>query len=174
MNARMKTQSRSTSAGRPPKFRETTRPVTVTLPMRILQQLGAVNPDRAQAIVRVTEAVTGGGHRRFKPVELVEVSPGKAIIVVGPCASLRAIGWLQLVEIARGRSLLVIPSGTAVDALEVAIMDLLDPTNSIGEDERSLLTELRDQLVRLRRGHRISKAEIILFDIARRRDGPAA
>ena len=72
------------AGGRPPKFREARRPVTVTLPERVLKTLEAVNPDRALAIVKCVDAVAGKGEHAAKPVELVEVLPGKALIVVGP------------------------------------------------------------------------------------------
>lgn len=159
-----KTGSTNRTTGRPPKFDEPRRPVTVTLPERVLRQLDAVSRDRAQAIVKVTEAVVGGKRSGPRPVELVEVGPGKAVIIVGPCASLSRIPWLQLVETAPGRNLLIIPSGMAVDSLEIAILDILENLPAIDVAERSQLVELRSQLGKLRRAGRISKAEIIFFD----------
>ena len=44
--------------GRPAKFAEPSRPVTVTLPERILDLLAAVDSDRAQAIVKTVEAIS--------------------------------------------------------------------------------------------------------------------
>ncbi len=154
----------SHTSGRPPKFNEPRRPITVTLPDRILRQLDAMGDDRAQAIVKVTEAVVGRNPAGPKQVDLVEVSPGVAVIIVGPCASLRRIEWLRLVETAPGRNLLIIPSGTAVDSLEIAILDLLENSPSLHHEERPLLDELRCRLRSLRREQRISKAEIIFFD----------
>jgi hypothetical protein len=154
------------TSGRPPKFNEPRRPVTVTLPERILQQLSAIDEDRAQAITKVTEAVAGTATAASRLVELVEVGQGKAVIVVGPCASLRQIVWLRLVEIAPGRNLLIIPTGMPVDSLEVAILDLIENAPALDDRERVLLEALRSQLGRLRREDRISKAEIIFFDVA--------
>jgi len=159
-----KTQSSGRGSGRPPKFDEPRRPVTVTLPERVLRQLEALDHDRAQAIVKVTEAVAGSSGSVPKQVELVDVTPGKAVIIIGVSLSLRRIPWLQLVETAPGRNLLIIPSGMAVDSLEVAILDLLEKAPGIDAEERSLLVELRRQLGALRRERRISKAEIIFFD----------
>lgn len=154
------------AGGRPPKFNEPRHPITVTLPERTLRQLSALGPDRARAIVKVTDAVVGTNESGPKPVELVEIAPGKAVIVVGPCESLMQVTWLRLAEIAPGRNLLIIPSGTAVDSLEVAILDLLDGLSAQDDDrERALLEELRMRLGALRRQGRISKAEIILFDV---------
>ena len=163
----MKTSKPSHAGGRPPKFMEESRPVTVTLPESTLRQLSSIHPDRAQAIVKATEAVLGSTPGGMKPVELVEVSPGLSVIVVGPCKSLRHIPWLQLVEITPARNLLIIPSGTAVDSLEVAILDLLENLPVSEAYEQNLLKELRNELGCLRRGRKISKAEIIFFDTAK-------
>lgn len=151
-------------SGRPPKFAEPRRPVTVTLPERTLSQLQSISADRAQAIVRATEAFGGLARPVSKNVELVEISPGRAMIFVGPCPSLRRIPWLRLLETAPGRNMLIIPSGTAVDSLEVEILDLLEKGPAMRPDERSLLVELRGLLGDLRRTQRMSKAEIIVFD----------
>lgn len=162
-------ESKNRSTGRPPKFNEPRRPITVTLPDRILRQLDAIDGDRAQAIVKVTETIVGRNQSSPKSVELVEISPGRAVLIVGPSASLRRIAWLQLVETAPGRNMLIIPSGTAVDSLEVEILDLLENEPPVDAEERALLVELRNQLGYLRREHRISKAEIIVFNTQNRR-----
>ena len=122
--------------GRPPKFQEPRRPVTVTLPESTLAKLAAINPDRAQAIVKATHAAMprkANGHKR---VELVEVMPGLGVLIVGPSRYLQKIKWLRLVELAPMRYLLVVPSGTAIDSLEVAIIDLLEnlePGRGVGK-----------------------------------------
>lgn len=166
MNSRVPERAPPKS-GRPPKFAEPRRPITVTLPERTLQQLASIDPDRALAIVRATEAFAGLGRPVSKNVQLIEISPGKAMIFVGPSPSLRRIPWLKLLETAPGRNMLIIPSGTAVDSLEVGILDLLEKGPVMKAEERSMLEELRDQLGNLRRSHRISKAEIIVFDTRR-------
>jgi len=43
--------------GRPRKFQEASRPVTVTLPQRTLELLSTFDEDRGRAIVKVTDAV---------------------------------------------------------------------------------------------------------------------
>ena len=152
------------TGGRPPKYDEACRPITVTLPERVLLNLQSVSPDRSRAIVKCVEAVTGIGDRPLKPVELVEVAPGKALIVVRPSRSLTQIAWLRLVEIAPTRYLLVLPTGTPVEALEVAINDLLGNLDPDDEDA-ALLTELRNVIGYQRRGQTISKAELLFVDV---------
>jgi hypothetical protein len=154
-------------AGRPPKFHEARRPVTVTLPESTLARLASIDPDRARAIVKVTNAVTPD---HAKHVELVEVSPGLGVIIVGPSTLLRKIKWLRLVEVAPTRFLLTIPLGTSVDSLELAIGDLLEEVKPHENREHSTLIELRDLIRRLRRHGELSKAEM-LFIHTRTRGG---
>ena len=149
-------------SGRPPKFRGPRRPVTVTLPEGTLARLASVDPDRARAIVKVTDAAMPLRANRQNQVDLVEISPGLAIIIVGPSQLLQKIKWLRLVEVAPMRFLLSIPLGTSIDTLELSILELLEEATQDGE--HSLLTQLRDLIRRLRRGGRLSKAELLLVD----------
>jgi hypothetical protein len=151
--------------GRPPKFQEPRRPVTVTLPESTLAKLAAINPDRAQAIVKATDAAMprkASGHKQR--VELVEVMPGLGVIIVGPSRYLQKIKWLRLVEVAPMRYLLVVPSGTAIDSLEVAIIDLLENLDQGEEWEKAILEQLRDMMRSLRLGGKLSKAELMFID----------
>jgi len=161
----MQLRTKKNRGGRPPKFREPRGPVTMTLPKRILDQLSEINPDRACAVVKITEAVMGTGKGHFKPVELIEMAPGKSLIVVGPCKTLRKIPWLKLIEITRTRYLLTIPSGTSIEALEVALGDLSsNPELQKNEHENAVLRELLNLIGRQRRAQRLSKAEILIVD----------
>ncbi len=156
--------------GRPPKFCEPRRPVTMTLPDRILDHLSEIDPDRTRAVVKVTEAVAGIGRESFKPVELVEMAPGKSLIVVGPSRALRRIPWLRLIEITRARYLLTIPLGTPIEALEVALGDLIRrPELRKNVQENAVLEELMNLIGQQRRTRRLSKAEILIID-----SGPGA
>jgi hypothetical protein len=150
--------------GRPPKYGEPSKPITVTLPERILKDLQSINPDRSRAIVKCVETLMEKGGRSLKHVQLIEVVPGKALIVVGPSLYLRQIEWLQLVEITPLRYLLVLPSGTPVEALEVTIQDLLGQVDP-DSDEKVILTELLDVIGFQRRDRSISKAELLFFSI---------
>jgi len=151
--------------GRPPKFREPRHPITMTLPERILEQLAEIDPDRTCAVVKVTEAVVGTRKGHFKPVELVEMAPGKSLIVVGPSKALKKIPWLKLIEIAQTRYLLTIPSGTPIEALEVALGDLFHGAEfQKNEREITILKELLDLIGHQRRARRLSKAEILVID----------
>lgn len=153
-------------AGRPPKFKEDRRPITVTLPERILRQLDFVDGDRARAIVKCVEAASGGLATRGPRVELVEVAPGQALIVVNSARSLSQIPWLRMVEVAPGRFVLVVPSGTPVETLEVAVMDLLENLGVEEEEERLLLSDLRRMIGQQRRCSAFSKGELVFVAVA--------
>jgi hypothetical protein len=152
--------------GRPPKFREPRRPVTVTLPERTLRLLAAVDKDRARAVVKVTDAALAPTDRAEKKLlEVVEVMPGVGIILVGASRCLRQIPWLGLVEVAPARFLLSIPSGTPVESLEIALDDLLREAVSPADGrERAMLEQLHALMRTLRRGRSVSKAEMLFVD----------
>src|SRR5690242_5281845 len=150
-------------SGRPPKFSEPRRPVTVTLPESTLDRLASIDADRARAIVKVTDAAMPLDTKEQR-VQLVEVGPGLGVIIVGPSQILRRIEWLRLVEVAPTRFLLTIAAGTSVEALEVAITDLLEAVDADDAWEQSLLSELRDLIRNLRRRGGLSKAEMLFID----------
>jgi hypothetical protein len=150
--------------GRPPKFRGPRRPVTVTLPESTLARLASIDSDRARAIVKITDAAVPLDPKQQLQVELVEVSPGLAIIIVGPSQLLRKIEWLRLVEVAPMRFLLSIPLGTSIDSLELAVLELLEDSELYDARERSLLSQLRDLIRILRRRGELSKAEMLFVD----------
>jgi transposase len=138
--------------------------VTTTLPERTLQELEAIDNDRARAIVKAAAMAVRSNSQEAIFVEVIEVFPGRAVILVGPSKSLRKIGWLRMVEIAPARFLLVIPTGTALEALEVAMTDLLGNLAQRETYEHKLLTELHRVLSHRRREQRVSKAEILLLN----------
>ena len=153
--------------GRPPKFQEERRPITVTLPERILEKLTALNPDRAKAIVKCVEAVSGDNTKGSERVDVVEVLPGKALIVVGVSRVLKSISWLRLAEIMPGRYLLVLPPATSIESLEVELHDLIQTLGPEDASERGILQKLHDTLGLSRRRKALSKAELIFVDVSR-------
>lgn len=157
-----KTSPTRLGAGRPPKFDEVRRPVTVTLPQRILDLLAQVDADRARAIARVTEAAVGRDRPENKQVELVEIAPDRCVVVVSQSEYLRKIPWLKLVEISPARNLLIIPPGAPIEALEVSLLDLIED-EATDHKAVGMLKQLRSTISRLRREGRVTKGEIIFF-----------
>lgn len=149
-------------AGRPPKFAEPRRPVTLTLPERTLRQLAAYDADRAKAIVRLAEAVLGGRTNGSPAVRLVEVAPETSVIIVGASRLLPRLRFIRRVEVSPGCYLLMIPTGTPIESVELELLDLIDDVPAADGPERALLVRLHDLLRRVRRGSQVSKAEILL------------
>lgn len=149
--------------GRPPKFAEESSPITVTLPRRILSNLMEIDSDRAKAIVKCVDFMT-----QMKPeerrVDVVRVTKDNALLIVPPSRNLQTITWLQLIEIAPARFLLVIPSGTAIEALEIALVDLIERLPEEEVVEKSLLIDLRQKLKQNRRKDGLSKGEILFVN----------
>ena len=154
----------SSAGGRPRKFSEASRPVTVTLPVRTLKLLESVDHDRAKAIAKAADAAACAPGSQLEPVSLVKIDSATAIIVVGPSKCLRTIPWLRLVEIAPARYLLSIPTGTPPERLELAIMDLLSDLADGDAHERELLDSLRRHFAHLRSRRGMTKSEIMLVD----------
>lgn len=154
----------SSSGGRPPKFDEPSRPVTVTLPERILRLLASVNADRAKAISTTVETVLGTSEPPTKTVELVQIAPGKAIILVAHSRYLESLPWLRLVEIAPARHLISLLPGTSIEKLEVAIHDLLDVVPDDEPRERELLEALHQNVRSRRRDQKLGKEEILIVE----------
>ena len=147
--------------GRPKKFAEPSRPITVTLPDRTLKLLEAVDEDRAKAITKIIDGSIYEAEFD-RAVRLAEIQPGIGVLIVGPSKRLREIPWLRLAEIAPARFLLAIPSGTPPERLELALIDLLDNLAEDEDHERMLLNELRRHIGNLRREQRMFQSEIIL------------
>lgn len=160
----MRSSVKKHPGGRPPKFNEPRRPVTMTLPDRTLRRMASIDPDRARAVTKLVDAATGANAGGERCVELVKVAPGKAVIFVARSAHLGRIPWVRLVEVAPGRHLVSVAPGTPVEKLEVAIGDLLETVPADESDERELLSVLLQNIRAPRRNHRITKEEILFVE----------
>ncbi|MBI2568279.1 MAG: hypothetical protein HYV63_14740 [Candidatus Schekmanbacteria bacterium] len=151
-------------AGRPPKFDEPRRPVTVTLPERTIQQLARVHPDRARAIALLAENAAGAPERAAHGVELVRFAPDSALILVGKSPTLAGIDGLRLVEVIPDRYLLVVPSGASAESLELALHDALNELPADADPgERAILEELARLMGHGRRQSAMSKGELLII-----------
>jgi len=159
------TPRRRHPGGRPRKYGEPSRPVTVTLPESTLAQLAGLDPDRGRAIVKAIRAALPRETQGL--TELVEVLPGTGILLTGPSRYLGRIAWLHLVEIAPGRFLLALPKGTTADSLAIALIDLLETISPKEPLEYQLISTLIEHLRSFRQGGNISQAEILLVAMPR-------
>lgn len=149
-------------AGRPSKFNEPSRPVTVTLPERTLERLNEIDADRARAIVKAVDQVREGGERTEPSVDVIETTPGTACLLISRSRSLATIPWLKLIEVSSSRYLLAIESGTAIEKVEVALRDLIERAEKDWPNELGVLEELRAKFTDMRRNERFRKSEILL------------
>ena len=157
---------RKAGGGRPPKFDEESSPITVTLPHRIVKNLQDIDEDRAKAIVKCVDNMICQLHPEEKKVDVIQVSKEAALLIVPSSRNLQSISWLQLIEITPSRFLLVIPSGTAIEALELALVDLIEHLPEDDLAERNLLTDLRRKLSQNRRKEGVSKGEILFLHMS--------
>ena len=152
--------------GRPRKFNESSRPVTVTLPDSTLRKLALVDADRARAIVRVANGAVSDEDAVVRPVQVIEVFKGKGLITIPTCPALDGIPWLRRVRVAPGRELLALPPGTPIESLELALMDVLDRQDHVAAADVGVLRSLRDLLAVNRRRGRMEKGELIFVTMA--------
>lgn len=155
------------AGGRPPKFKEPSRPVTVTLPERTLERLAAIDADRAKAIVKATGMMAPQEEQAKDLVQVVEVMPGTGIILVGSSRRLKQIPWLRVVEVSPHRNLLVLPKDMSADSLEVALQDLMESIPANETREHRLIAELHRCMRMFRRDHTVTKAEILFVNTRR-------
>ena len=151
-------------SGRPKKFDESSKVITLTLPLRTLQELEKIDVDRACAIVKAVDLAGGIQKAGASRVEIVKAMPGKAVILIEQSRRLKAIPWLQLIAISPTQHILSIPTGTPLERLELAISDIVADMKDEDGDERRMLVQLCDELARLRRERRMQKVEIILIE----------
>lgn len=153
------------SGGRPPKFEEPSRPITVTLPESTLEGLRQIHPDRGQAIVKLTQGALSEGRSAPPLVEIVKMASKTGLLVIGPCEALRKIPFIHLVEVAPARFLIALESGNDFKTLEIAIQDVLEDIPDENNRERQLILLLFENIRRLRKADRVSMAEILLVSL---------
>jgi hypothetical protein len=156
---------RKPPGGRPPKFNEPSKPVTITLPERTLARLRSIDRDRAKAVVKAVDAVFEDKAADSHGAQVIEMAPGTGIVVIPDNRSLRSVTWFKMIEVAPARYLLSIAPGTSIEKIEIALMDLVEKARASAPEDVGLLETLRGQLGELRRGQKISMAEILFVDV---------
>jgi hypothetical protein len=99
-------------------------------------------------------------------VEIRPVSEDAGLIVVPYIQTLKKIPWIEFLEIEPFHYLLSIPSGTAIESLEIAIVDLLEHLSDEEKDDLPLLKELKRKISKHRRERQVFKAEVLFFKTA--------
>jgi len=146
--------------GRPPKFQEASKPVTLTLPERTLEKLEQVDPDRAKAIVKLVDHAV---QNLLCEPQSVEVAPGIHLLMVPSTPILNRLEWIRLIEVSPGRFLVTLEPGTSNEKIEVALSDLIEGGAAQSPVELQTLLAIRKHLTQMRRSDAISRAEILVF-----------
>lgn len=146
--------------GRPAKFNEPRQPVTMTLPVRVLELLAKVDMDRAKAVSKIVENYFASGKGKSDQAEEVQIGDGNSLIMVANSDALRSIPWMHLIEIAPGRFIISVDSGVPMEKIEVALIDLIDSAAS--DSEKKALSGLLGCLRSSRRSRNVKKAEILV------------
>jgi len=167
MTEQTPTPRAASKGGRPAKFADPRRPVTMTLPERILDRLAEIDADRARAVVKAVEAALGGD-RAVEPVGELRIASDETLLTIADSPLLRRLPWLTLIEVAPGRHVLSLRDGVPVEKLEVALEDLLDA--GAPPAERRVLRRLLDR-IRTPRRNRAVRTESILVVRAVADDG---
>jgi hypothetical protein len=147
-----------------PKSDEIKKVVTLALPEKTLSVLETYDQDLAQAVVKVTDRAIQKPFPKGSWFEIVKVAPHKSVFIVGSDTLLSKIPWIKLVEVAPGRNLITLPAGTPLEALEVAILELIESMPSEESKEKTLLKEFCKYIGRLRRYNKMSVVKILVVD----------
>ena len=130
--------------GRPRKFTEPSRPVTLTLPEHIIKALNAIDHDLSRAVVRLMQPQLV--EQPHPPAELV-LFGARAVIVVNPTRTLEQRTGVMLVPLSDGRALIAFDDSLTANSLELVIQDVLEEKDLPDEDARifeGIRTLLRD------------------------------
>lgn len=156
--------TKSSRGGRPRKFSEPSRPITVTLPDRTLRQLTQINSDRAKAIAKAVSLAVAELDTTSSAAEIIKTGSGVGLVMVGPSRYLKDVSGLRMVEIMPNRHLLTIASGTSPASVEVELLDIIERVPQHDFGEIGLLTKLAGILRSTRQSSRIKKEEVLLVD----------
>ncbi len=133
--------------GRPRKFAEPSRAVTLTLPESVIHALEAIDHDLSRAVVRL--ALPGVAQQPHPPAEVVPFGQ-RAVIVVIPTKTLEQRTGVVLVPTPDGRALISFDDTMTAARLELLIQDALDEHDLPDEDAR-VFEGIRDALRETRR-----------------------
>ena len=145
------------SRGRPPKFGRNAKPVTLTLPVDVIERLKAIDLDLGRAIVGLVERARKRSRPHYAGVEIA--SHGRrSVILVTPVPALRKLDGVQLVPVADGRALIALRQPHSISELELHLLDALGST-SLAARERDVLDQLAKILREARLNHGLTVAE---------------
>jgi hypothetical protein len=138
--------------GRPRKFTEPSRPVTVTLPERIIDALTSIDVDLGRAIVRVAQPALAD--RPHASAELATFGR-HSVIVVHPSRTLERRTGIELLHLPDGRALISFDQTRTIPSLELLIKDALEDRD-LPRADRRMFEAIADILKTARRSDRVA------------------
>lgn len=139
--------------------------MTLTLPDSTIDQLSDIDEDRAKAIVKAAQLATVNAPDDDTRVDLIEVSPSLAMIVVPYCRYLHESPDISLARIVPNRYLITLPEGTPLSTIEIGVEDQLELLDPDEARDRAILEQLLARLRSARRANRANLASVVLVDI---------
>jgi len=151
----------SVTRGRPPKFKEPSQRVTLTLPSRLVDLLRAEDPDLSRA---VSNGLDPHPVPRRLIVDVMRVGRRESLIIIHPTL-LPTLRDCSFIRLAADRAFIALkPSGTLAD-LALAVADRLEDAD-ITRQQRTALRALRRVLRtwRLDRKVNVTHKAIVILD----------
>jgi hypothetical protein len=151
--------------GRPRKFIEPSRAVTLTLPEPVLAALSDIDHDLSRAVVRLAQPNVA--RQPHAPAELASFGRN-AVIVVNPTRTLEDRTGVLLIPLSDGRALLSFDEPITIARLELSLRDVLeDPT--LTEEDGRIFASIADILKAARRSRtvRLCQRNIIVLESSR-------
>jgi hypothetical protein len=152
--------------GRPRKFTLPSRPVTLTLPERVIDALSAVDADLSRAVVRLAQPELA--KRPHPPAELATFG-GRSVIVVNPTRTLERQPGVALVHLPDGRALISFDQSTTIAGLALMMADVLEG-DDLAKEDREVFEAIAGILRTARRSEttRLLQRNIIVVETGRR------
>ena len=152
--------------GRPRKFTVPARPVTLTLPERVIDALAGVDADLSRAVVRLAQPELA--RRPHPPAELATFGR-RSVIVVRPTRTLDRQPGVSLVHLPDGRALISFDRSMKVAELELTLSDALEG-DGLSKDDRRVFEAIAAILRAGRRSEtiRLAQRSIVVVETGRR------
>jgi len=152
--------------GRPRKFPGPSRAVTLTLPLPVIDALGAIDADISRAVVRLAQPALS--RRRRQPAELAVFGRHSVIVVTRSRTLERRMG-VELVPLPDGRALISFDRSKTPASLELGINDALEDATLPARD-REIFSAIADILRKARRSATVvlKQPNIIMLEATRR------
>jgi hypothetical protein len=158
--------------GRPRKFQEPSKAITLTLPHAVLAALRRVDPDPSRAVVSLAQPELKKNAKANDNTAEIARFGRSAIILVNPRRALEKHTGISLVPLPGGRALISFDQSMTVANLELALREAIEERKLGAEDARyfrHIATLLKS--ARLAHDVKVEQRQIIVLHTHRKRPG---